>query len=196
MWLTRKKLPTNVVVNNHNYAIETDFRAWMLFECILFDISIERYYKPAILMNTVLKVSPLQEEKEQIMDALFSFYRMDKPIPKQQASKSNKEGYRFDVDMDLIYAAFLQQYQIDLLVVDLHWWQFKSLFEGLTKKTKFIEVVGYRTMDTSLIKDKIQKKKYEQLQAYYALPKTMLAHVKTQEEIEASLLQKIERGGE
>lgn len=194
MWLTRKNLPTNVVVNNHSYDIVTDFRAWILFECIALDVSVDPYYKPAILMNTVMLEAPRQEEKEQVLHALFSFYRMDKPI--KEMTSTHKEGYRFSFDLDLIYAAFYQQYHIDLLTIELHWWQFKSLFDGLTKDTKFIEIVGYRTMDTSLLKDKTQKRKYEQLQTYYALPKTKDVFARTQEEIEASLLKNIEKGGD
>ena len=88
--------------------------------------------------------------------------------------------------MDLILAAFRQQYSIDLLTAELHWWEFKSLFEGLTDQTKFIQVVGYRTADISKL-DKEQKQRYTELKKFYALPKEK-AQDRSQEELEAEIL--------
>ena len=92
--------------------------------------------------------------------------------------------------MDLIYAAFLQQYGIDILTTNMHWWKFKSLLDGLTNETKFMQVVGYRLMDISKIKDKNERKRLKELQDYYAIRSNMPVQ-RTQEEIERELFERL-----
>lgn len=77
--------------------------------------------------------------------------------------------YRFDSDFQLIYAAFLELYGIDLITVPyLHWWKFRALFLGL-HDCKFCDVIGYRMADTSEMSEKMRQS-YEKLQTAYALP--------------------------
>lgn len=188
MWLTRDDLPRTVRADNKDYTIDTDFRAWMKFENIMVDAGIEMDYKLYFMIRGVMNMP--DDISEELIQALFSFYRLDKPIRK--TSEQGDIGYRFDYDMDLILAAFRQQYGIDLLVTELHWWEFKSLFDGLTDQTKFVQVVGYRTADISKL-DKEQKKRYAKLKKFYALPKEK-AQDKSQEELEAEILSGLEGG--
>ena len=188
MWLTRDDLPRTVRADNKDYTIDTDFRAWMKFENIMVDAGIEMDYKLYFMIRGVMNMP--DDISEELIQALFSFYRLDKPIRK--TSEQGDIGYRFDYDMDLILAAFRQQYGIDLLVTELHWWEFKSLFDGLTDQTKFVQVVGYRTADISKL-DKEQKKRYAELKKFYALPKEKTQD-KSQEELEAEILSGLEGG--
>ena len=83
------------------------------------------------------------------MSALFSFYRMYKPILKASTSQNEATSYKYSSDIGYVYSAFLQQYGINILTAKLHWFEYKSLFDSLTDATKFIQIVGYRTQDTS-----------------------------------------------
>ena len=75
----------------------------------------------------------------------------------------------------------MEQYKIDLNNIKyLHWWKFKALFNSLNKNTHFVEIMGYRAMDLSKIKDKEEKKRYKRLQKIYALP-----DMRTEEQKEA-----------
>lgn len=49
-------------------------------------------------------------------------------------------------DAQLIYAAFMQTYGIDLTdqLGKLHWWKFQALFSGLPENTRFSEIVSIR----------------------------------------------------
>lgn len=194
MWLTRENLPISVKTENSEYLIDTDFRAWVKFENMMIDRNIDNRFRLYFMLNAVMMEDIPTDGQEELMNALFSFYRMDKPALKINGS-TEEIGYRFDHDMDLIYAAFLQQYNINLMTVDLHWWEFKSLFNGLTDKTKFIQVVGYRTADLSKM-DKEQKREYQKLKKFYALPKDSTTNVRTQQEIEREILKEIEKGGD
>mgnify|MGYP001860472600 CR=1 FL=1 len=65
----------------------------------------------------------------------------------------------------------MKQYNIDLNEIDyLHWFKFKSLFEGLDDDNRICQIMSYRAIDLSKIKDKEQKKKYKKLKMKYALP--------------------------
>lgn len=189
MWLTRDDLPRTVRTDNREYAIDTDFRTWMKFENIMIDASIENDFKLYFMIRAVMDVP--EQITEELIQALFSFYRLDKQIRKISGKKGDI-GYRFDYDMDLILAAFRQQYGIDLLAAELHWWEFKSLFEGLTDQTKFIQVVGYRTADIAKL-DKEQKQRYMELKKFYALP-VEKSQERSQEELEAEILSGLKGG--
>lgn len=192
MWLTKKDLPTKIEIESNSYSIHSDFRSWINFECIMLDTGIQNQFKPYFMIDAVLNESLKTGEEEQVLNALFSFYRMGKPF-KKTVKQSNEIAYQFDYDMDLIIAAFQQQYNVSLLTADMHWWEFKSLFNGLTDKTKFIQVIGYRTTDTSKM-DKEQKRRYQELKEFYSIPSTTNINGKAQEDIEADLLKRL--GGE
>ena len=88
MWLTREDLPDTIRIEDRCYRIDTDFRSWIRFELILSDDSIDPYYKTSILINA-LEVDPAiqRENQEDILRALFSFYRMGKPSKKGKPCK-------------------------------------------------------------------------------------------------------------
>ena len=189
MWLTKNNLPNTVKVNDNEYPIKTDYRCWMQFENILFDTGIADEYKFYFMTLAVME-TPHDITKE-LIEALFLFHRLNKPI-KKGVSKQTEIGYRYDYDMELIFAAFYQQYNIDLFHANFHWWEFKSLFDGLTDQTKFMQVVGYRTADLSKL-DKEQKKRFSELKKFYALP-TDKTQDRSQEELEAKILSNLKRG--
>ena len=64
-------------------------------------------------------------------------------------TKATKGARVFDFIQDgaLIYAAFRQAYNIDLVEEQgrLHWWKFQALMNGLPSNTKFAEVINIRT---------------------------------------------------
>ena len=189
MWLVNEDLPRTVKVNDKEFAIRTDYRYWIKFENILFDSGIADEYKLYFMTSAVMETP--QNMKKELIEALFSFYRLNKPI-KRGSSKQSDIGYRYDYDIGLIYAAFYQQYHIDLFQTNLHWWKFKSLFDGLSDQTMFMQVVGYRMADISKM-DKEQKKRYTELKKFYALPVDKVQD-KSQEELEAKILSKLKRG--
>lgn len=94
--------------------------------------------------------------------------------------------------MDLIYAAFRQQYNINLLDAKLHWFEFKALFNALSDDTMIIRVIGYRTRDTSNLKGE-EKSRAQRLEKYYRLPEDKRQEKeRTPQEIESELLARLE----
>lgn len=63
------------------------------------------------------------------------------------AKTVHQKSMDFIQDGQLIYAAFMQAYGIDLNDQrgKLHWWKFTALLRGLPSNTRFMEVVQIRT---------------------------------------------------
>ena len=65
----------------------------------------------------------------------------------------------------------MRQYGKDLQDIEyLHWWKFRAMFEDLDESTKMAQIMSYRAMDISKIKDKEEKNRYKRLQQIYSLP--------------------------
>lgn len=75
-------------------------------------------------------------------DALFTSNR-------KKTGDDDKRSFDFIQDADLIYAAFRQAYNIDLVEEQgrLHWWKFQALLSGLPEDTKFVQVIQIRTRE-------------------------------------------------
>ena len=163
------KLPTEF----EGLRIRTNFRSFILFELLMQDKEIEKNDKIALALN--LFYDEIPKDIKKAFDGIIWFYTRGKKIKqekKEEATTKNKKRiYSFEHDADLIYTAFLDQYNIDLNdIEDLHWFKFKAMFEGLKSGNKICEIMGYRAVDLSKIKDKEEKKKYKKLQREWALP--------------------------
>lgn len=165
-------LPIEVEINNEEYEINSDFRTSILFELLMQDSSIGEEKK--IIMALQLYYPIIPKNINEAIDKMLWFYRCGKDITK---SKGNSKGksvtriYSFEHDDDYIYAAFMDQYNIDLQDIEhLHWWKFKAMFNSLKEDIKIVKIMEYRSMDLSKIKDKEQKSYYKQMKELYKLP--------------------------
>lgn len=166
------KLPTDY----EGLKIETDFKSFILFELLMQDNEIEKEDKIQLALN--LFYTEIPNDIKKAMDGILWFYSRGKFSKKKEEEeknnnnvKSKKKIYSYEHDADLIYTAFLDQYGIDLNDIKyLHWFKFKAMFEGLKSDNKICEIMGYRAIDISKIKDKEEKKRYRKLQREYALP--------------------------
>lgn len=165
-------LPTKMDIDNKEYEINSDFRTSILFELLMQDNSIGE--EDRILMALQLYYPIIPEDINSSIDKMLWFYRCGKDITK---SKGNSKGksvtqiYSFEYDDDYIYAAFMDQYNIDLQDIEnLHWWKFKAMFNSLKEDIKIVKIMEYRSIDLSKIKDKEQKSYYKQMKQLYKLP--------------------------
>lgn len=173
------KLP---LMTPSGYKINTDYRNGIRFELLMQDNEVEENLKLSIALNIFYDEIPNDIEKA--LNDIIWFYKMEKENVKTKAVKQEKKSkqiYSYDYDDEYIYSAFLQQYNINLNSIEyLHWWEFKSLLQGLTEDTLFVKIMGYRAIDLGKIKDKEEQKRYRELQKIYALP-----DMRTEEQKEA-----------
>lgn len=150
---TKKGLPNVVEINGSPYSIYTDFRLWMRFEIEVTKLKRGENLDVSYLFKNDM---PLYCDLTQ----LFVFSRPQNPLPRRMGG-SSAIVLDYELDADLIYAAFLGQYGIDLCdIEELHWHKFLALLGGLNESTKLREVMGYRCYEKT---DNKQKDVYEEL---------------------------------
>lgn len=106
------------------------------------------------------------------INAMLWFYECGKEnIDKKKSEKSGsrKKIYDYNYDADYIYAAFFEQYHIDLAEQELHWWKFSALFSALSEDCMISKIITYRVIDTKGM-EKEQKAFYNRMKRLYQLP--------------------------
>lgn len=96
------------------------------------------------------------------------------PVPALPGQKSgggttNDRAYSFLYDQAAMYAAFWQQYRIDLTHDTLHWWQFKALLDHL-HGNHMAEIMCKRTAQEEFGLNSEQKKQLRKEKALWRLP--------------------------
>ena len=170
----------DIVAKKINIEFRTDFRIAILFELLMQDSDIKKEDK---LFQSLILFYPNLKEVEELgiekaIDNILWFYKCDKEDNSKKEDDDNyieerkqKKIYSYEYDDEYIYSAFLNQYNINLQKVKyLHWWEFKAMFNGLKDDNEIVKIMGYRAMDLSKIKDKDERKRYQKLKQYYALP--------------------------
>ena len=169
------ELPEEIEVCGKKYPINTDFRVWIRFEEILTSAKPEEAIT-YIILSCMKKegAAKLPPSLKETLKAICDFYFCREDVKSKDVSCARtKRLYSFSHDADLIYAAFIQQYGIDLIDIPyLHWWKFQALFKGLSEESRIMKIIGYRNVDMNDIKDKNMKKMYQKLKDAYALPDT------------------------
>ncbi|WP_311538315.1 Gp15 family bacteriophage protein [uncultured Anaerococcus sp.] len=182
MSILTKGLPKTIDVSGRKVAIETDFRVWIKYEEIMLKEDEKAQIQVLEVINTCLaedfKISSL-DELESLFDGFLWFYSLGKKIDGSQEKKKEEEDsefaglslvYSFEHDWAYIYAAFTECYNINLFTANLHWWEFKALFEGLNQKCLFSRIMSFRSMNITSKMSKDEKKYYRTMKKIYALP--------------------------
>jgi len=167
MNILTKPLPESVEINGKEYKIKTDFKIWIRFAQAIFSAKGEYSALADAMCDIFEKIPP---SLAGALTAMMDFYTLQKKGDAEEQKGQRTQIFDFDIDSGLIYAAFLQQYRIDLTKVDLHWWVFKTLFDNLSEDTQFVKVMQFRCKDISSIKDKEMKNYYIRMKKRYALP--------------------------
>ena len=169
-------LPESFLINNKEYAISSDFRDIVELEEILSsaELTDEERGRQALM----LFYGCIPEDVETAVEKLCWFMQggeKERHTTKRRQEagdgREQKPVYSFVHDAGLIYAAFMQQYGIDLADIEyLHWWKFKALFESLGKDTLMKEVMHCRAVDVDPKLPQGQKDYYNAMKRRYALP--------------------------
>lgn len=145
--LTTKKLPHQVRCDDGWVEVETDFRAWLRFG---------KTSDPRCILK-----SPCMGWE----DGALEFLKSENVCPK--GGGGGGRVFDYTIDSELLVAAFMQAYGIDLTTCDMHWHVFLALLRGLPEDTRLVQVMGYRAWK------KTHKKTddvYAELKQAWALP--------------------------
>ena len=137
--LTKKVLPSAILVGGSYVKIKTDWRLWVRFTQLLEeDAAVED-------LSFLFQEGTVPEQKEECIKALMDFAFPKKPLPRSDG-KPGEKILDYRIDADLIYSAFREQYGIDLIKTDMHWHTFSALLGGL-HNTKLNEIMSARSYD-------------------------------------------------
>lgn len=163
--------PVSVDVGGIAYPINASFRASIAFEMLMLDHGIPEDAKSTTALY--LYYPRIPEDLDGAIRSILWFYRGGD----QESQDKGKRGggrqdaiYSFEHDDKLIYAAFLEQYGIDLCEADLHWWKFRALFQGLDDSTEIKKIMGYRSVEITKDMTKSQKEFYSKMKKLYRIP--------------------------
>lgn len=169
------RLPDTIKVQDQEYRIQTDFRAFIKLEALLFDNidPVDKLIKILDLM--IVDLTPelvenlkLPEFVEEMISQIIRFYSMNEEP--EDNLRIQKRVYSFDSDSAYIYGDFYSQYGIDLSTAHLHWWVFRTLLLQLNKNSKFAEVIGIRSVVLDSKMPKEQRAYYARMKKLYQLP--------------------------
>ena len=160
-------LPETVDIDGIEYRINSDFRISILFELLMQDDELGKRQK--LVQGLQLYYPEIPHNVTMAVDKMIWFYRCGKETGSGghgSGSGRAKQIYSFEHDDDYIYAAFLEQYGIDLQdVEELHWWKFRALFRGLSEDTEFVKIMGYRSVKITSKMSKEQREFYKKMQS-------------------------------
>ena len=153
----------------------TNFRNSILFELLMQESNLSNEAKVYQALKIYYPNINQIEDVNKAIDNILWFYKCGKEekeeTSQKETGKNIKRIYSYEFDNELIYSAFKDQYSIDLQEIEyLHWWKFKAMFDALKDDNKIVEIMGYRAVNLSKIKDKEMKKHYKKMQKLYALP--------------------------
>lgn len=116
----------------------------------------------------------IPENLQGAVEKIIWFYECGKEVQKGKSGEGStkaKQIYSFEYDDEYIYAAFLNQYGIDLQEVeDLHWWKFKAMFKSLKEDNEIVKIMGYRAMTIPMNMPKDQKDFYRKMKKLHEIP--------------------------
>lgn len=166
-------LPESVIINKAEVSVNAGFRTHMLIEMCMFS---DRDDEQKLLDALHLFYGPrIPADIAAATEKLLWFHRCgaQEDAPHEGAGIHRKQirAYCFDQDAGMIYAAFRAQYGINLNKVrdsELHWWEFKAMFESLQENMLISRVMYYRTVDISGM-SKTEKKFIKRMREIYAI---------------------------
>ena len=172
-------LPTTVDVDGVAVDINTGHRAGVEFTSVLEDSSLSDEDKLSQALDIYYKGRDVsRHDTTALIKAALTFYSYDpsehygKAKAALRKGKSNsrksKQLISYTKDDALIYAAFLQQYGIDLADGELHWHKFRALLDGLTEDTQLVKVMRYRSVKLGDVATE-ERRFYRDMQEFYSL---------------------------
>ncbi len=148
MMYAAENFPTSFTsADGTEYPIHSDFREWIRFESLITNADVPEDLKFFIALRLIF-ADNVPDDFHAAHEFISWFYRGGKELPANGGSSditlTSRRVYDYEYDSEYIFAAFMEQYGIDLVEIPyLHWWKFIALFKGL-HDCKMTDIIGYR----------------------------------------------------
>ena len=164
-----KAPPGCVEAGGRLYRINSGFRTGILLCRLLEDDEVDESLKPFFALR--LYYPEIPDDMDSALERIGWFYRCGEEISGGEGPGGvERRCYSFDCDADYIYAAFMQQYGIDLHTARLHWWSFQALFSTLSDDCLFTKIVGWRRAEITRDMTDEQRSFLYSMKHAFALP--------------------------
>lgn len=168
------RLPEHVTVHGRRYKLDLDYRNVLQLIDTLARDDLTPEARDWLALRCVMKRPKHVQETMSAVRALL--------FPDAHKSADKAKITDFTQDANLIRAAFMQTYRINLYRDRLHWYEFQALLAGLPEGSRYTEVLGIR------MRPMPKPTKYNsEERAWLAKAKAELAVHMTEEERERSL---------
>lgn len=184
--LLYEPLPDYITVGGRRFGIITDFREWFRFADMIHDGSLSDREKLSLM--TLYLDEPPESVSTELVRAVFAFYAadaLDSDTDNQSDGPDDDTAdaqplcrppvFDWKYDAKFLLADFRRFYGINLLdaVLDMHWWEFRSLFAALPDDSQCMKRISIRSTDLGSIKNDAYRAKIARLQRLIALPYEM-----------------------
>lgn len=191
------ELPSAVEIEGQCYDIVTDYKEWLRFIKLVNDEELSSDMRIALMVEWYIDEIPLKilsEALEKLIDFMRGPYKEDASNEEEEYKRSTKNINLIDysIDSGRIIAAFKQDYNIDLRNTNMHWWEFLNYLNNISKDTELMQVIRYRSMDTSKLKGD-EKAFYEKMKKACSLVQKQKARPKTKEERDEEFRERVKR---
>ena len=133
-----ERLPDKIEIDGRKYRLDLDFRNVLRMVEIMNREDLLSEARNYLALKCVMRKVP-----KNVGQAMTAVSAIIFPKTKKKGDKWPKLT-DYTQDADLIRAAFLQCYGINLWREKLHWFEFTGLLAGLPEGSRYIDIVGIR----------------------------------------------------
>lgn len=157
--LKKAKLPQAIEVGGSFYKIQTDFKYILRFRELLNDKT------AALTAFDFMYINEIPAGRLEGITAIYNFMNPPRELPRTTGDEPGEVVIDYDIDAPYIYAAFMEQYKIDLISTPLHWYKFIALLHGL-HDTELNRIIGARLWKPSGKMNEYEKNQQKQYEAW------------------------------
>lgn len=165
--------PEYVEITNKKYKINTDFRVAIRCNEVAEDETIGDYERALAIIYMLFGKEGLEdyEVHNELLIMAKEYLSCQKEIESDE-----KPDMDYVEDMDYIEASFMSDYHIDLTNINMHWWKFCNLMNGLSNSELgnsciLNRIRNLRNLDLNEITDSKEKEKMRKAKNEVALKK-------------------------
>lgn len=174
-----KRYPEYIEIKGKRYKINTDFRVAIECNEIANDSKISDYERAMGILIKLFGTEIIDDGRDDFnvyskaLDLAQKYLSCGKEI---KTSNDDVPDMDYVEDMDYIEASFMSDYNIDLSNIQMHWWKFYNLLNGLSNSELgnccvLNRIRNLRNYDLSEIKDVKERQKIKKAQEQVALKK-------------------------
>ena len=172
------KYPEYVKVGDKKYKINTDFRIAIECQDIATNKNIGDYERALAIIYKLFGDDGINtpQHYEKLLELAIKYLSCGKEVNNQINEEPDMD---FAQDMDYIEASFMSDYNIDLTNIEMHWWKFYNLINGLSNSETgnccvLNRIRNLRNYDTKDIKNPKEIEKINKAKQQVALKKQVI----------------------